>query len=103
MLQLTYRLQQEGAGVHSRSMVIPTNAWYTTSMTDLKTEPLYRYTETAGADKNRWSVIHFWRTGTKQLYTQRRCDHYCSIEMVVCRRDQIKNGLARVESLVRLL
>ncbi|MGD1336106.1 hypothetical protein ACP6H1_27310 [Vibrio harveyi] len=80
-LRLTYRLQQEGIGTHTRTITISTALWYTDS-SHSKADALYRYSESAGADKNRWSFINFWRTGTKQLWAQKGCDHYCDVKMI---------------------
>lgn len=80
-LRLTYRLQFEDVGVHTRTMTIGTALWRT-DPSHTRTEPLYRYTDTSGADKDRWSTINFWRTGPQTLYTTKACDRLCGVYLV---------------------
>lgn len=80
-LILTYQLAHEGPGVHTKTMTISTALWRT-DPSHTRTEPLYRFTDTSGADKDRWSTINFWRTGPQTLYTTRNCDRYCSVNLV---------------------
>ncbi|MGF1894076.1 hypothetical protein L4D18_21890 [Vibrio campbellii] len=80
-LRLTYRLQFEDVGVHTRTMTIGTALWKT-DPSHSSSKPLYRYTDTSGADKNRWSAIHFWRTDRNHLYTRKMCDRHCNVHIV---------------------
>ncbi|APX10109.1 hypothetical protein SL034_004280 [Vibrio harveyi] len=82
-IMVIYQMQHEGAGVHSITMTIPTSLWledptHTKSTAD---GAFYRYTDTSGADKDRWSVAHFWRTGKDTLWFSKNYDRYSAIKL----------------------
>ncbi len=74
-LRLTYRLQAEDVGVHTRNMTINTNLWHV-DRSHSKWDKLYRYAEQVGVDKNRWDSIHFWRIAPNRIWVLEKCDSW---------------------------
>ncbi|AUI88950.1 hypothetical protein BS333_21455 (plasmid) [Vibrio azureus] len=74
-LRLTYRLQAEDVGVHTRNMTINTDLWHV-DPSHSKWDKLYRYAEQVGVDKNRWDSIHFWRIAPNRIWVLEKCDSW---------------------------